>query len=63
MFTNHMYNYLTMCKQIADVGLNFWCVAVVLGDISLCAGRWALACLEYYLLSICLLILGCVNEL
>ena len=37
MFTNHMYSftnnvyyYLTMCKQIAYVGLNYWCcVAVV----------------------------------
>ena len=25
MFTNHMYNHLTMCKQIADVGLNCLC--------------------------------------
>ena len=44
MFTHHMclltnpvYNYLTMCKQIADVGLNYWCcVAVMLGAICLC---------------------------
>ena len=51
--TNHVYNYLTMCKQIADVGLNYWCcVAAMLGAICLCAGKWALALLEYYLISI-----------
>ena len=55
MFTNHVYNYLTMCKQIADIGLNNWCyVAVMVGAICLCTGMWALAHLEYYLLSICL---------
>ena len=50
MFTNHVYNYLTVCKQIADVELNYWCcVTAVLGAIRLCAGRWALARLEYLL--------------
>ena len=34
MLTNHMYsltnhNYLTMCKQIADVWLNCWCCVAV----------------------------------
>ena len=49
MFTNHMYNYLTMCKQIADVGLSYWCwVSAVLRAICSCAGRWSLASLEYY---------------
>ena len=49
MFTNHMYSYLTMCKQIADDGLNYWCcVAVMLGAIQLCASGWAQAHLEYY---------------
>ena len=52
LLTNHGYNYLTMCKQTADV-LNYWCcVAAVLGAICLCAVRWALTHLEYYLLSI-----------
>ena len=46
MFTNHRYNYLTMCKQIADVGLNYCFIAVVLGAISLCADKGALAHLE-----------------
>ena len=46
LLTNHVYSYLTMSKQIADVGLNYWCcVAVMLGAILL----WALAHLEYYL--------------
>ena len=53
IFTNHVHNYLTMCKEIADVGLNYWCcVAAILGAIGLCAGMWALGHLEYYLLSI-----------
>ena len=35
------------------VELNYWCcVAAMLGVICLCAARWALAHLEYYLLSI-----------
>ena len=42
MFTNHMYsltshvyNYLTMCRRIVDVGLNYLCyVAEMLGAIS-----------------------------
>ena len=34
MFSNHMYNYLTMCKQIDDVGLKYWCCeTAVLGAI------------------------------
>ena len=35
LLTSHMYNYLTMCRQIIDVGLNYWCcMAVMLGAIS-----------------------------
>ena len=53
LLTSHAYNYLIMCRQIVDVGLNYWCcVPAMLGAISLCARRWALAHLEYYLLSI-----------
>ena len=34
--TSHVYNYLTMCRWIVDVGLNYrCCVAVMLGAISL----------------------------
>ena len=33
--TSHVYNYLTMCRRIIDVGLNCWCcIAVMLAAIS-----------------------------
>ena len=33
--TSHVYNYLTMCREIIDVGLNCWCcIAAMLGAIS-----------------------------
>ena len=57
MFKNHMYNYMTMWKQIADVGLNLLVLCSSAWSC-LCVGRWALVCLECYLLSICLEILG-----
>ena len=60
LITNHMYNHLTMCKNIADVGMNCSCKLAVLGAIWLCAGRWALADLECYLFSIHLEILGLI---
>ena len=52
-----MYNCLTICKQIADVELLVLC-----GNVwsHLCADRYALASLEYYLLSICLEISGLI---
>ena len=35
LLTSHVYNYLTMCRQIIDVGLNCWCcIAAMLGAIS-----------------------------
>ena len=35
LLTSHVYNYLTMCKRIIDVGLNCWCcIAAMPGAIS-----------------------------
>ena len=60
-----MNKHLTMWKKIIDVGLKCWCCVEMLGAILLGASRWALALLEYYLLTIRLEILGlmCINAL